>query len=71
MNFAICTALYVFLSHRLFMLTNDLKNVAIPGKDANLLWRNAGIMLVAGAGLCAVGAVLLKLSTLAASGSLH
>lgn len=69
MNFAICTALYVLLSHRLFMLTNDLKNVAIPGKDANLLWRNAGIMLVTGAGLYAAGAVLLRLSTLAASGS--
>jgi hypothetical protein len=27
MNFAVCTALYVFLSYRLFVLTNELKNV--------------------------------------------
>ena len=70
MNFAICTALYLFLSHRLFMLTNDLKNVAIPGKDATLLWRNAGIMLTAGACLYAAGAVLLKFSSLAATSSI-
>lgn len=46
-NFAICTAVYVFVSHRLFMLTNALKNVAIPGKDMGLLWRNGAIMAVA------------------------
>lgn len=27
MNFAACSAVYVFVSYRLFVLTNDLKNV--------------------------------------------
>ena len=46
-NFAVCTAVYVFVSYRLFFLTNALKNVAIPGKEMGLLWRNGAIMAVA------------------------
>ena len=64
MNFAICTALYVFISHRLFVLTNDLKNVAIPGKDAKLLWRNSGIMAAGAVSLWVTGFVLLRCSAL-------
>lgn len=48
-NFALCTAVYVFVSYRLFFLTNALKNVAIPGKEMGLLWRNGAIMAVAAA----------------------
>ena len=48
-NFAVCTAVYVFVSYRLFFLTNALKNVAIPGKEMGLLWRNGAIMAVSAA----------------------
>jgi hypothetical protein len=48
-NFAVCTAVYVFVSYRLFFLTNALKNVAIPGKEMGLLWRNGAIMAAAAA----------------------
>mmetsp|Transcript_345 Transcript_345/g.993 ORF Transcript_345/g.993 Transcript_345/m.993 type:complete len:555 (+) Transcript_345:262-1926(+) len=68
-NFAICSALYVFLSFRLFNLTNDLKNVAIPGKDINLLMRNSVIMLLAALVLCVAGFVLLELSSFLGVGS--
>ncbi len=61
LNFAICTAVYVFLSFRLFNLTNDLKNVAIPGKDPALLVRNGGIMLLGGCVLYAAGWLLMNM----------
>ncbi len=37
-NFAICSALYVFLSHRLFVLTNDLKNVVRLRRPCRTTW---------------------------------
>ena len=52
--------MYVFVSFRLFCLTNDLKNVAIPGKDMTLLWRNGAIMAVAAVTLYASGALTLR-----------
>ena len=61
MNFGICTAVYVFVSFRLFMLTGDLKNVAIPGKDPALLVRNGGIMLLGGLVLYAAGWILMSM----------
>lgn len=43
-----CCAVYVFVSHRLFIVTNDLKSVVIPSaKVSRLLWRNFGMMAVA------------------------
>ena len=43
-----CCAVYVFVSHRLFIVTNDLKSVVIPSaKVSKLLWRNFGMMAVA------------------------
>lgn len=48
LNFAASTAVYVFVSHRLFIVTNDLKSVVIPSaKVSKLLWRNFGMMAVA------------------------
>lgn len=64
MNFAVCTALYVFLSYRLFVLTNELKNVAIPGKEIALLVRNCVVMAGAGCCLYSIGFLLLKLSAI-------
>ncbi len=61
MNFGICTAVYVFVSFRLFMLTGDLKNIAIPGKDPALLARNGGIMLLGAGALYAAGFVLMSM----------
>lgn len=49
LNFALCTALYVYIAHRLFELTNQLKNVAIPHDDNRLLLRNILIMWWLGA----------------------
>ena len=51
----------MFLSFRLFNLTNDLKNVAIPGKDPALLVRNGGIMLLGGCVLYAAGWLLMNM----------
>ncbi len=40
--------MYVFVSHRLFIVTNDLKSVVIPSaKVSKLLWRNFGMMAFA------------------------
>lgn len=40
LNFALCTAVYVYISHRLFELTNSFKNVSVPHDDDRLLGRN-------------------------------
>lgn len=39
-NFAVVTALYIFLSHRLFKLTASLRDAVIPHDDDTLLFRN-------------------------------
>lgn len=46
---------YIFISHRLFELTNTLKNAVVPHSNNPLLLRNALIMVSA--------AVLLYLTT--------
>lgn len=51
LNFAIVTAGYVFVSHRLFSLTNALKNVAVPHSNNAQLLRNTIVMAATGAGL--------------------
>eukprot|EP00798_Chlamydomonas_sp_ICE-L_P018174 gene18174-24606_t len=48
-NFALCTAAYIFVSHRLFELTNTLKNAAVPHSNNRLLARN--VILLAGVGI--------------------
>lgn len=54
--------MYVFVSHRLFILTNDLKSVVIPSaKVSKLLWRNFGMMAVATALLYAAAFLVLRI----------
>lgn len=50
LNFALVSAMYVFVSHRLFELTNALKNLAVPHDNDRLLLRNGMIM----GAMCAV-----------------
>ena len=42
-------AVYVFVSHRLFELTNSLKNAAVPHSNNALLARN--VLMMGGAGV--------------------
>jgi hypothetical protein len=42
-------AVYVFVSNRLFHLTNDLKDKVVPHDDNKLLVRNCLQMAIAGA----------------------
>jgi hypothetical protein len=44
LNFAICTALYVFVSHRLFLVTNALKDAVVPHDNNRTLLRNIILM---------------------------
>jgi len=44
-------AAYVFVSHRLFNLTNTFKNVAVPHSNDMLLLRNVLLMAVVGTGI--------------------
>ncbi|GIL73487.1 hypothetical protein Vretimale_5256 [Volvox reticuliferus] len=54
LNFALVSALYILVSHRLFDLTNYLKNVAVPHSNNALLLRNVILMVVTGAVLYTV-----------------
>ena len=63
-NFALTTAVYVFVSFRLFELTNAFKTVALPSKDHTLLYRNFIIMGGAALLLYAAGAALLQSVTM-------
>ena len=56
------SAVYVFVSHRLFLLTNDLKSVVIPSaKVSKLLWRNFAMLGFCSVVLYAAGFVVLRL----------
>lgn len=57
-NFAATTALYVFISYRLFVLTNDLKDAAIPLKNNRLLLQNTVLMGAFGMAALLAGALL-------------
>ena len=50
-------AVYVFVSHRLFLLTNVLKDAFIPHDDNRLLARNLILLAAAGVACTAVGFV--------------
>ena len=53
--------MYVFVSHRLFLLTNDLKSVVIPSaKVSKLLWRNFGMLAVSAGLLYTASLVLMR-----------
>ncbi|PNH06447.1 CAS1 domain-containing protein 1 [Tetrabaena socialis] len=54
LNFALTSALYVLVSHRLFELTNNLKNAAVPHSNNSLLLRNTLMLLATGAALWGV-----------------
>lgn len=57
-----CCAVYVFVSHRLFILTNDLKSVVIPSaKVSKLLWRNFGMLAVATTMLYAASFLIMRI----------
>eukprot|EP00951_Prasinocladus_malaysianus_P021589 scaffold178693_cov34-Prasinocladus_malaysianus.AAC.1 len=58
MNFMVVTALYVFVSYRLFLLTNILKQAAVPGRDAYKVAVNGAVMCVAGGCFLAAGQVI-------------
>ncbi|KAG2484868.1 hypothetical protein HYH03_016354 [Edaphochlamys debaryana] len=49
LNFALVSAMYILISHRLFELTNTLKNAAVPHSNDSLLARNCVVMAVTGA----------------------
>lgn len=57
LNFALCTALYVGVSKRVFAVTNDLKIACVPD-DARQIGLNAAFAAAWGVGACALGAVL-------------
>mmetsp|Transcript_28546 Transcript_28546/g.62505 ORF Transcript_28546/g.62505 Transcript_28546/m.62505 type:complete len:516 (-) Transcript_28546:575-2122(-) len=49
MNFMLCTALYVWVSFRLFNITNDMKNYMMPLNDTAGLGYNCGLLAAMGA----------------------
>ena len=58
----VCAAVYVFVSHRLFILTNDLKSIIIPSaKVSKMLWRNFGMLAVATVLMYAAAFVILRI----------
>jgi len=57
LNFAICTALYVYISHRLFLLTNALKDALVPHDNNRVLGRNIILMGATLVGCTAMGFV--------------
>ncbi len=44
-------AVYIFISHRLFELTNTLKNAAVPHSNNRLLFRNVVLLASVSVGL--------------------
>jgi hypothetical protein len=48
LNFSVVTALYIFLSHRLFKMTAVLRDAVIPHDDDATLFKNLMTMVLAG-----------------------
>jgi len=64
MNFSVVTALYIFLSHRLFLLTATLRDAVVPHDNDSQLRQN-GLTLVAGvAALWGAGFVAVEVAKL-------
>jgi N-acetylneuraminate 9-O-acetyltransferase len=57
LNFAACSALYVFVSHRLFRLTGELREALVPHDDDRRLARNAAHGAAAAVAALAAGAL--------------
>ena len=49
---------YVYISYRLFLLTNILKNAAVPGQDPFKVGVNFTVMLTMGVALVSAGWML-------------
>lgn len=47
-NYALVTAIYIYISYRIFQCTNALKNAAVPHDNNKLLVRNSIIMAAGG-----------------------
>ena len=59
---ALCwCAVYVYVSYRLFLLTNTLKSAVIPAKVGPLLWRNFAIFGLASAFLYIAAVVMIHI----------
>ena len=56
-NFLLTTAVYIFVSYRIFKITATLRDACIPRDNAKIVGRLAGLCVVLGA-LFAVGAAL-------------
>mmetsp|Transcript_42466 Transcript_42466/g.51507 ORF Transcript_42466/g.51507 Transcript_42466/m.51507 type:complete len:515 (-) Transcript_42466:445-1989(-) len=50
-NFIVCTAMYIWISYRLFSLTNSMKTILLPLKDNPALLNNLGVLA---GGMCAL-----------------
>lgn len=61
LNFGIVTAVYVYLSYRLFQLTNTLKNAAVPGRDSFKVSVNGVVMASVWAAFWAIGWMVARL----------
>jgi hypothetical protein len=55
LNFSAVTAIYIFLSHRMFELTASLRDALIPHDDDALLGRNLATMSLGAAALWGIG----------------
>ena len=58
-----CTyAVYVFVSYRLFLLTNDLKDVVVPASAGRQMLRNFTLVGVSATALYIAGTVLVQVT---------
>ncbi|GFH25091.1 Cas1_acylT domain-containing protein [Haematococcus lacustris] len=60
-NFALVTAGYIFVSHRLFELTNAFKTLAVPHSNNQLLLRNTLLLMGTGALVYMAAACVMQL----------
>lgn len=57
-----CTAVYVFVSFRLFVLTNALKEVVVPNKVGKEMTRNFVTLAVSAVLLFMAGSLVIRVS---------